>query len=452
MNPLPAGPGRLLLVGVALAIVGAEPAARAQDDAVEAKAQFRLKNLKSTLDSWFATRYGLKVERQEFLEALLHARLKHLTSDRQLTKDQITKLRVAGLADIKRFDERLDQIARNLQSAESDPVKTRIATGEFQKATESVDAGFFVNDSLFFKVLTGVLKQVRVGGQTKVSGDTTNANERLRTEAVLARSELSQLLMRSMGKEDFDRWIERELKSGVERRNRLEVRLANRLNELVGDCILSAAQFKKLQLAGEDDINRFLEKIDQFVERFTDPLVVLHEFPVREAESVRLLCLTDFGDDSSFAKALATTLSPDQVARHDRRRVERNFGRYRRAIHQAAESLAKMVRMTDDQRTAFEKLLQRETRPPRQFGRFSLSDDKASPNADLDIALFEAAKIPDQILKANLGEALANKLERRLAQRREKDHEQWLSRHGFVSGADAAAVGPTRSESGAKNL
>jgi hypothetical protein len=452
MNPFQAGPGRLLVVGLALAIAGAEPVARAQNDVAEVNAQSRLPAFKAEIDSWFATRYGLKVKRQDFLEALLLARVTHLSSACELTQDQVTKLEVAGLVDIKRFDERLDQISRNLESAQSDLVKKQAVISDFQKATELVDAGFFVNDSLFSKILTTMLTQGPVDGQPRVPAGSTNANERLRAEEVLARSDLSQLVMRGVGKEDFDRWIDRELKSGDERRKRLDMRLANRLNELVGDCGLSAAQFKKLQLAGQDDIERFVDQIDQFVARFADPLVVLKEFPLREADALRLLCLMDFGEDSSFARTLATTLSPDQLAACDRRRVERNLDRYRRAIHQAAASLARVARMNDDERTTFDKLLQRETRPPRRFGRFSLSEDKPSVEADAEFVLFEAAKIPEPVVKANLGEALASKLIRRLAYRREKDFEQWFSGHGFVPSEQPAAANPAHSESRAKNL
>ena len=95
---------------------------------------------------------------------------------------------------------------------------------------------------------------------------------------------------------------------------------------------------------------------------FASPLSFVINFPGREAESLKSFYLSDFGVDSCFSRALATTLSEGQRALHEERLGERNLVRYQSAIHEAARSLGKAVRMDEAQYGTFEELLQRETR------------------------------------------------------------------------------------------
>ena len=256
--------------------------------------------------------------------------------------------------------------------------------------------------------------------------------------------------MRCIYKRDFDRWIATELKSGVERRAILDSRLTDRLDELKRDCGLTELQFQKLELAGKNDIDQFLDKVDGIHRKFNDPFLVLTEFPCREADALQLSWLNEFGADSTFSKTFATTLSPEQQALRDRRVAERNRDRYRIATVHATTVLAKALRMNERERVRVEELIQAETVPPRRFGHFPRA--RSPLDADADIVLFQAAKIAEPKLKAVLGEALFDKVNRRLAHRREKYFETSCFDSGYIPGDGTAAGQPTRSEPKIKNL
>ena len=127
--------------------------------------QARIALLKNQGDGWaqvnqtFSTRFGLNVTPRDLLEALLSARLERLKSEFVLTAEQVTKLRLAGHADVTRFEDRLHVIADRFEQEGITGNARQGAMVELQDALKSVETGFFVGDALFLKVLALVLGQ-----------------------------------------------------------------------------------------------------------------------------------------------------------------------------------------------------------------------------------------------------------------------------------------------------
>ena len=462
MSPVQSYLSRLLLVAVMLAIAGRDQRARAQDqEENEERTQASAREahavaFRAWVSNFIANRLGIQgIQSRDFLETLLLRRIKHLAADGQLTEAQLAKLKLAGRADIRRFVDRVDKVARKFELTYTDRDEMRRANLELQAAWSDVQAGFFVQNSLLYKALTRMLSPERAGEQATlvveygkgIADRSRTSMVRLDSEAELARSDIGQLIYTLACKQDFDRWVWRELKCGVERRDHLRMHLSHRLSELVGDCDLTWAQFKKLELAGTDDINRFLERLDEFERRFASILSLVNDFPVLEAESLKCSFSSDFGVDSCFSKSLASTLSEEQRAACEQRLGERNRVRYLTAIHQVAVSTARAVRMSEAERTKFEELLRKETRQPRRFGRLTQSEFQ---DFDSEVVLVQASRISETKLREALGEPCCDKLSRRLSRWSGVDPEVWLKSNGFILEEGLHAARPDRTEAETK--
>ena len=102
-----------------------------------------------------------------------------LASERHLTDAQLTKLRLAGRADIKRFVDRLDQIARTYAHLTNDRDEMRSFIRALQDASSEVRIGFFVTDSLFCKTLARMLATDRGRGlaQASIQNDQSDGDQ-----------------------------------------------------------------------------------------------------------------------------------------------------------------------------------------------------------------------------------------------------------------------------------
>jgi hypothetical protein len=245
------------------------------------------------------------------------------------------------------------------------------------------------------------------------------------------RADLQAIMIQNAHMHEFSRWLDNELGPERERRHRLEVLLADRLAGLKRDCLLSEAEVKRLELAGKDDINRLLNRLDALLKKINNPRTLIRAIASGETDALRIQFSRLFGDGSALEKALAETLSPQRRANYDQLIADRNLVRYRRSIHQAATAFARVMRMSEDQAAAFEDLLWKETRPPKSFGRYS-SHEAANPEADTTFVLFQASRLPEANYKGRLSPAVGEKLVRGLAHWNTAFVEQSLKKHGYV--------------------
>jgi hypothetical protein len=452
--------GRVLLVAVLTCTAGPAGRARAQEDDAErdqavgtVSPEQRLEEMRVRVDRQVVFGLGVQgIKPGDLLETLLSRRLKSLASERHLTDAQSNKLRLAGRADIKHFADRLDQIAKSYAHLMNDRDEIRKVGRALQEASSEVRNGFFVTGSLFCKTLARMPGPEPVRGLARVSiqkdriGE-DQAQSRLATLEVdeeRTRQELMRLTSSISFKQVFDEWLTGTLGAVAARRLHLEALLADRITELWADCDLTGEQRKILQSAGIQDINRFLERLEQFEGRFEGPLAFVTDFPIREAEALKSSYWRDFGDDTAFDVARAATLSREQLARHAQAVASRNLVRYTRAIDVTAAALAKALRMNAEQARTLKELLWKETRPPRKFGRFSSVDTRGFGDFDTTLVLCQAATISEAKLKAVFGEDLCDKLTRRLAGQRNAYAEENLKRHGFVLNEGPAAARPAQ--------
>jgi hypothetical protein len=239
-------------------------------------------------------------------------------------------------------------------------------------------------------------------------------------------AELQRLRLQRAYKAQFDRWFAFQFRPRIGARNQLELRLAGRIRELDADCYLTAAQVKKLELAGRGDIKRFMDRVDNIRRTLEDPRSSVEDLRAArlgmielDANAIKRL----FGDDSLLCKTLAGMLDPEQVAAREKAIFGRNVIRHRTAVAAATTAIQANLDMNDEQCKRFAELLLRETRAPRRFG--------TAP--DVALVLFQASRIPEERIRPIFDDAQWRILSRWMAiYIRGASGERTLMTNGFV--------------------
>ena len=189
-------------------------------------------------------------------------------------------------------------------------------------------------------------------------------------------------------KAQFDRWYAVQFRPRIAARDQLEMRLSGRVREFEAECHLTAAQVKKLQLAGRGDIKRYMDRINRIASIMEGPQSSVDDLRMSRLEMNDLdtpTCPRLFGEDSLLCKTLANTLDEDQLAAREKALRERNAIRHQSAVNSALKVLRANLGMTDNQSTRLGELLLKESRPPRRFGN--------AP--DVALVLFQLSRIPE---------------------------------------------------------
>jgi hypothetical protein len=159
--------GRLLLVGLALAIMGSSRVARAQDDdePVENENAQAVNNVRMAvinqgpnleqMDQWVFGRYGGSGGARNKLDSSLLLRIQDLERECGITEAQKKKLRLAGRGDIKRFFDKVEALKRKFQQGQNDP-NTNIWQ-EIQPLQVELNTGLFGDNSLYAKTIARTL-------------------------------------------------------------------------------------------------------------------------------------------------------------------------------------------------------------------------------------------------------------------------------------------------------
>jgi hypothetical protein len=170
---------------------------------------------------------------------------------------------------------------------------------------------------------------------------------------------------------------------------RLEMGLADRLDELQVTYELTEAQRKKLELAGRGEVKGFTDRLDSELKKIEDAgsLDAMQELVV-EFNDLRRSEERLFADGSRFSKVLARTLSQEQVTRNERLVRNPGFLRYRKAVIGAVRTLAGFVNISRTERIELSRLILTETTPPHKFGR-----------TDHAFVMFQISRLPDTRLK-----------------------------------------------------
>jgi hypothetical protein len=109
---------------------------------------------KAELAGWVAGRFGTKGGVRVQLEAELQNALAKWKAECHPTDSQLKKLELAGRGDIKRFMDRLNQLAVEFDTSRGEGDEIEMIAIEVRKAKNEMAAGFFGADSLLFKTLS----------------------------------------------------------------------------------------------------------------------------------------------------------------------------------------------------------------------------------------------------------------------------------------------------------
>ncbi len=138
---------------------------------------------------------------------------------------------------------------------------------------------------------------------------------------------------------------------------------------------LTDAQKQKLLLAGQGDIKRALDRVQDLRARFQRVKYERNAVIecIQEAGRLRreLETLTP-GVNSLLVKTIATTVTEDQKAREAELLHEYQSGRFEAALTEAAAKMVPVLNLSPEQQRRLEKLLLSEIRPPRRFGELNL--------------------------------------------------------------------------------
>jgi hypothetical protein len=135
---------------------------------------------------------------------------------------------------------------------------------------------------------------------------------------------------------------------------------------------LSESQREKLLLAGEGDIRRFLDRVDEIKLKHRS-----NEMPqgawnriFQEIQPLRDVLLRNqlFGSDSLFAKTARKTLTSEQAARYEKNESERLLFQHRTRIASTVVRLSNYLGLRDEQRKRLTQVMLEKSQPLPDLG------------------------------------------------------------------------------------
>jgi hypothetical protein len=187
----------------------------------------------------------------------------------------------------------------------------------------------------------------------------------------------------------------RENGQGERPEQTLEALLRKKVDVLARAAGISGEQQRKLLLAGQGDIRRFIDRVDEIKETCKsspfDPngwqQIRKQVEPLQHEFRGGL-----FAGDSLFAKLLSKVLTAEQMVRCARFDSDRRLFQHRAGVQMTVLRLSTALGLSDDQRTRLEQLLLKETRPARSIGR-------AYPAVFFNVVFVQMGRLPEQKLK-----------------------------------------------------
>ena len=175
------------------------------------------------------------------------------------------------------------------------------------------------------------------------------------------------------------------------RRQRLESTLRSRVDSLARTYRLSEPHKKKLLVAGQGDIKRYFDSVEDTWAKLDD----VGNEPDKTRETIseldrlgRIYRSGMFKKGSIFAKTLDKILSDTQTTNDKKEIQERHQQRFRATLTWMAGTLELTMKLSAHQRRQLERVLIEETRAPEAFGSY-----------DYYGLIFQASRIPEAKLK-----------------------------------------------------
>ena len=203
---------------------------------------------------------------------------------------------------------------------------------------------------------------------------------------------IGQDWLRAACEPQYDQLRPRSLATNPGERSPLERLLGRRITELKGQCALTDAQVKKLELAGNGDIKRFVDRLEALARKLEDTATGLDGLRTAFADCEALRNSLNnglFGDGSLLAKTLRKTLSPEQAASRDRSIAQERLQRYERLVRSAVKTLQGNLALRDEQGERLVRQLLTHSRPPKQYGRVF----------EFAFVVFQLSRLPEDTIK-----------------------------------------------------
>lgn len=190
-------------------------------------------------------------------------------------------------------------------------------------------------------------------------------------EAEESELELRELVV--LGNEQFDQWVFANLGNAGAARQRLEQILAVQVEAIGHGCRLTAAQQKKLQLAGRGDVKRFYDRYTALKTKYQP--VMNDQEKVQEIWQALTPLRTQltaglFNADSFLQRCVSHTLTREQTTHYEKLTDERRTFRHEANIELVVCMLEQAMPLRATQRRDFIALLMKETQPPRRSGTY----------------------------------------------------------------------------------
>jgi hypothetical protein len=191
--------------------------------------------------------------------------------------------------------------------------------------------------------------------------------------------------------QEFERWVFGPQRDADTVRRLLESRLKSRIEYIDHLHGITKDERKKLQLAGQGDIKRFFDRVEEARKQLRLAAADRIQFD-RAVRDLRALSnhyeSGIFNDQSMSAKTLKRILKQKPATQAERDRGARRISLYQSRLEWVALTLQKSLFLSDQQRQRLLTLLLEETRPPQQFGPF-----------DYFGIVFQASELPESKLR-----------------------------------------------------
>lgn len=209
-------------------------------------------------------------------------------------------------------------------------------------------------------------------------------------------------------------------------RNKLDLALSMRIDEIGRACELTGAQQQKLRLAGAADIKRFFDRVDDIKRQSPghDNIFLSNAIPPIAAELQSGL----FGDRSFFTKTIKRTLSEAQSAKLEMFIRQRDLSRYHAMLGWYVMQLSKSLGLSDIQRRQLVDVLVKETSPPKKYSQGSQWFHW--------FVGYQASSIPESRIKPVFDEVQWEIFSGQFV--RAKKMEHWLKLNGVLSDDEPA--------------
>jgi hypothetical protein len=191
--------------------------------------------------------------------------------------------------------------------------------------------------------------------------------------------------------ETIEQWIFGGAR-GVFSKLMLETPLKEKVEAYAFLCGANEEQKAKLYWAGQIDIRRFLDRVDQLkrkAEGTTENVDRINEVH-QQAQRLNQLKADLFHAESFFAKTVRTVFTSEQLAAADGRRAAHQHQAHAERV---AALLKDALKLTDQQEQALVALMLTQTRPPRQPGVHAFQ-----------VAMFDLKRLPESKLRAILND------------------------------------------------